>query len=412
MSYNPPLHKKIFHKIRRELAKFWLIDKKALQIGITGSQGKTNTTHILYQVLKSVGETCATDTNMDTIYNVPVTALRVRSNTKFIVWELGIDSTYEMDRHLEIAKPSIGIVTGVSAVHADEQHLGSFENVIKEKRKLVESLPADGFAILNWDDENVRKMAEFTKARVLYFGSDEKYCNIITAKSELTLGGSKYFMKSKELGSIECSTGLIGDHHKFNMMACLLVFEILKIPLTKTLEIISKLKPLEGRMSIEKRMRDTIWINDSLRANPVSTKAGLRTLSQIQHTKGRKIAVLNEMGELENPENEHVQIGEYLSELNIDLLVCIGPLQRFTADTALKKGMKNVYYVENVVEAAKLLKKILKCGDLVYLKGSLLRHSERILLYLDNQNVGCDISLCPFYRHCRDCEFLEDSYKL
>jgi UDP-N-acetylmuramoyl-tripeptide--D-alanyl-D-alanine ligase len=407
MSYNPPFHKKIYHGIKRELAKYWINGKKAIQIGITGSQGKTNTSHILYKILETQGQTVLTDTNMDTIYNIPITALRVKSQTQYIIWELGIDKLNEMNRHLEIAKPSIGIITGVSAVHADKEHMGSLENVIKEKRKLVEALPEDGFAILNWDDTNVRAMSQFTKAHILYFGSDKENCDIVTTRSQIRVEGSRFWMQGKLLGEIECSTGLIGTHHKSNIMAVLLVAQILKLPLNKCLEIISAIAPLEGRMSIQKGPLDTLILDDMLRANPASTKTGLETLSILQYDKGRKIAVLNEMGELEDPELEHKAIGQLFSKLNIDALVCIGPLQKYTAEEAKKSGLENVFYMSNVIEAGKFLQGFLLRNDLVYIKGSLLRHSERILMILNKDDVRCDVGLCNFYHKCSKCIHLK-----
>ena len=84
-SYQPTGIKKIFHDSRRFLAKIWISLIPGIQIGITGSHGKTNTTLIVSKLLDGFGQTVATDINLDTVYNVPITALKIAPWTKYIV---------------------------------------------------------------------------------------------------------------------------------------------------------------------------------------------------------------------------------------------------------------------------------------------------------------------------------------
>lgn len=166
-------------------------------------------------------------------------------------------------------------------------------------------------------------------------------------------------------------------------------------------EKISHIKPLRGRMNMEKGPLNTTLLNDSLRANPQSTNTGLKTLELIKYEKGKKIAVIGEMGELEHPEAEHRKTGELLSKLNIDFVIGIGPLRKFTIDEAIKNGFpkEKTAYAEDIFQAAKLLESMLKPRDLWYLKGSLLRNYKRIVQLLNNENVCCKEVMCP-YEHC------------
>lgn len=412
MSYRPNLFKTILHKSRRTIASLWLSLQPALQIAITGSQGKTNTTQIISKIAQEKGSTVVTDLNLDTIYNVPITALKVTPWTKYAVFELGIDKPGEMDMHLQIVKPKIAVVTGVSPVHTDKEHLGTFENLIKEKQKLVEALPKNGYAILNWDDEYVRGMASHTQAKILWFGTDLEHCNVWCDQTKLSLEGTETKLHDgKQMFTVH--TYLIGKHHIYNIMAGYLISKIIKLNVNDFLEVVHNLKPLKGRGSVESGPLGTVILNDSLRANPTSTAFGLNTLSEIPYTKGRKIAVLAEMGELEKPEEEHRKIGELIAKLPIDYLVAIGPMQKFVAEEAMKNGMSKdlVSAVKDVFEAADVLKNIVKENDLIYLKGSLLRHVERVLLILGEKQVGCHAIVCPFYHHCSQCEYLKKGYR-
>lgn len=421
MTYKPSPLKQIFHNTRRFLAKYWLALQPTTQIAITGSQGKTNTTRILATVLSFFAPTVVTDVNLDTIYNVPITALKVMPWTKFVIFELGIDHPGEMDLHLEIAQPKIAIVTGISPVHTDREHLGSLENLIKEKRKLIEALPENGYAILNWDDENVRNMATFTKAKVLKYGS-VKDCDVWFENIKVSLDGTEFklFVKAKipilndlrgaqneqsedehahgvknAVSSFVTKIRLIGKHHAQNIMAAYLVAKIVGLPKNLFLESITSLTPLPGRMSVETGPLGTTVINDALRANPASTTSGLQTLSEIDYKKGKKIAVLAEMGELAHPEEEHKKLGKLLANLKIDYVVGIGPLQKYVVEEAIENGFakNNIYLAKDVYEAANFLKNIIKKGDLIYLKGSLYRHVERVLQILDGKKPPRDLIL-------------------
>lgn len=412
MTYIPPFYKKIYHSTRRILAQYWLSLLPVIQIGITGSQGKTNTSRVITEVLSLIGPTVRTDTNLNTIYNVPITSLKVRPWTKFAVFELGVDHPNEMDLHLQIVKPRIGIITGISPVHTDKEHLGSLENLIKEKRKLIEGLPEYGFAILNYDDKNVRDMGTFTKAKILRYGTDATNSDVwVDLESiRLSLSGTEFTLFSEDVKEpMTITTGLIGKHHVYTIMSALLVFQAVQAfmgtnvsidrPVLRGVEglidTFKNLKPLKGRMSVEPGPLGTTVLNDSLRANPSSIAAGLETLSQIDYTGGKKIAILAEMGELEHPEEEHIKIGKLIGDLDIDIVIGIGPMQKYVIVEALHSDLSknDVYFAKDVYDAANFLKKVLQKGDLIYLKGSLYRHVERVLMIVEGKKPPADLLL-------------------
>jgi UDP-N-acetylmuramoyl-tripeptide--D-alanyl-D-alanine ligase len=412
MSYQPKGLKKLYHQTRRFLAKNWLQFCHPTQIAITGSQGKTNTSQTLAKVLSQIDKTVVTDINLDTNFNVPITALKVTPWTKYVVFELGVDHIDEMDRHLEIVKPKIGVITGISPVHTDREHFGSLENLIKEKRELIENLPDEksgGVAILNYDDENVRAMASFTKAKVIFYGSDKKNCHYYFDKNsvKVTLNGTTFKLFSTIFNHFQLfSTKLIGLHHPSNLTA---VFAILKtlFPNNPKIDsifatIVSKIEPFRGRMNIEKGPMETILLNDSLRANPKSTDEGLKTFYQINYKKGRKIAILGVMGELYDPIKEHKNTAKTLIKYPPDIVVGVGEFRKYTIDEAKNLGFpkERLFFAKDVSEAADILKKIIKPGDFLYLKSSLLRNLWRIIKILNNQPICCRKELCP-YEHCK-----------
>lgn len=410
MSYKPRGLKKIYHKIKRLMARKWLSLFNPLQIAVGGSYGKTSITQFLAQILKSEGNTVVTDVNLDTNFNVPITALKVKPWTKYIVWELGVDHIGEMKMHFEIAKPKIGIVNGISPVHTDKEHFGSVENLIREEKKLIEFLPDKnngGIAILNFDDENVRKMADSTKAKVIFYGTDKKNCAVYFNHKniKISLKGTKFILKYKNKNYL-FKTKLIGIHQAYNFSAIftalISIFNNKKKSYTLIKNSLKDIKPLRGRMNIEKGPLKTILLNDSLRANPKSVDEGLKTFYEIRYKKGKKIAILGIMGELYDPISEHKKTAKVLINFPPDIVIGIGNYRKYTLEEAVKLGFpkEKIFYAENVMEAAEILKKIIKKGDFLYLKGSLLRNLWRIIKILNNEKICCDEEICP-YEHCR-----------
>lgn len=401
--------KSYFHQARRSLAKFWLEVNPQLRIvGITGSFGKTNTARAVASVLSKKFPTVQTDLNLDTVYNLPITILKVKPWTEALVLEIGVDHPEEMDFHLSLVKPQVGIVTGITPVHSDKEHFGSLENIIKEKAKLLQSLPADGLAILNYEDEAVRKIADLTKAKVVFYGRNQdkkNNCDVWAEAVEVSRKGTRFTLREKNV-RINVSTGLIGNHLVDGCLAAYLVGRYFQIEKNKIVSSFNELKPLKGRLNLESGSKGTYLLNDALRANPASTMAGLTVLAELKGK--RKIAVLGEMGELGDFEEEgHRLVGRNLAKQKIDLAVGIGPLTKFILAEAIKEGMdkKKTFWAKDVVEAADFLKNELRKEDLVYLKGSLLRHLERILILLKEEKVDCRLVSCNRYLPCWTCPY-------
>ena len=400
--------KKIFHSSQRRLACLWLkCFPKLIIIGVTGSYGKTNTVRAIEAVLKTKFQTLSTDINLDTIYNLPITLLKIRPKTQVLILEYGVDHKGEMDKHLSLVKPQIGVITGITPVHSDKNLLGSLEGIIKEKSKLIEVLTQKGRAILNFDNQYVKKMAQKTAAPVISYGNKPQF-DYWVSNIKVNLKGTSCLLHYNEADQKQAATvktKLIGQHFVHEIMIGLAVGKILGISIKQGIKNIARLNSLPGRMSIEKGPLKTILLNDSLRANPESTIAGLETLAAIKHP-SKKVAVLGEMGELGKYRNkEHYRVGTVLAKLNIDFLITIGPATKLIIKGAKDRGFpkKKIFYAENVREAALFLKETLKPNNLWYLKGSRLKHLERILLILEGKRVDCQLTSCHNYYNCQKC---------
>jgi UDP-N-acetylmuramoyl-tripeptide--D-alanyl-D-alanine ligase len=392
------------------MAKQKIRSKKNLKIiGIVGSFGKTSTTNAIHHILPKSQKT---DTNLDTVFNLPLTLNKLKKSTRYLVLEMGVDHKNEMDFHLDLVKPNIIVFTGITPVHSDKEHMGSLKSIKQEKGKAAKALLPTDVLIYNFDDKNVREIAVKTKAQKISYSKSIKQADIYLEKHRVSPKGTSYLIKSNlNNKSYQLKTKLIGKFFADSLMAAIAVMENQNLSLPNNLKKLEKLKPLKGRMSLESFYNHSTLLNDRLRANPASVKAGLETVSDLSKYYKRTIIVLGEMGELGNRTvSEHKKIGKLINEQKFDYVVGVGPNTRYILNNITDHNIKTKYS-DNPIQAANYLKTIgIKSKDLIYLKASLLRHLERVEMVLSGKKVNCDILSCPLYNNCEDCAYLLTKY--
>ena len=157
---------------------------RATAIGVTGSVGKTTTKDMIGAVLGTTYVTHASARSFNNEIGVPLTLLGAPDDAEMLVLELGARAPQGIASLCELARPSVGVVTRVAAVHTEI--FGSIEGVQRAKQELVEALPADGTAVLNADDPRVAAMASATAARVITFGtSGDVRAELLTVDDDL-----------------------------------------------------------------------------------------------------------------------------------------------------------------------------------------------------------------------------------
>ena len=134
-------------------------------VAITGSVGKTSTKDLTAAALGATRRVTANVRSFNNEQGLPVTVLGASDDTEALVLEMGMRGFGEIARLCDVAAPTIGVVTAVAASHTER--VGGIEGVARAKGELVEALPAEGWAILNADDERVAAMRERTEAQVI-----------------------------------------------------------------------------------------------------------------------------------------------------------------------------------------------------------------------------------------------------
>ena len=363
----------------QDLSGYWRSKFRVRVIGITGSVGKTSTKELVWAVLsrRSRSGTLRSEGNLNNEIGVPLTLLQLESTHERVVLEMGMYARGEIARLCELAQPVVGVVTNVGPVHMER--LGSLEAIAAAKAELVEALPPDGAAILNYDETVVREMASCTRARVLFYGLDERaelWADEI--ESEGIEGVSFQMHYKKE--SWRVHVPLLGRHsvHTALRAAAVGIAEGMNWD-----DILSGLQDQQAQIrliAVPGPQGSTI-LDDTYNASPASVIAALNLLAELD---GRKIAVLGDMLELGSYEEEgHKLVGRRAMDV-ADILVTVGVRGRMIAEEALSQGMPpdRVCICEDNASATESLLRRIEPGDYVLVKGSRGIKMEEIVAIL------------------------------
>ena len=340
-------------------------------VGVTGSAGKTTTKDVIAQLVAveiAVGKTIG---NLNNHVGLPLSILRLPDESRVAVLEMGMNHAGEIRALCRIARPDVGVVTNVGYAHVEA--FGSVEAVARAKRELIEELPADGVAVLNADDPLVAAFRAVHRGRVVTFGLSE---NADVRAEDVELGVETVRFRS---GGVRFESPLVGRHGVSNVLAGLAVAEVFAIPPERLRDAVRRLAP--GKMRGERLEHNGIVIwNDSYNSNPEAARAMIDVLRATPAR--RRVAALGEMLEL-GPSTEplHRDIGRYVAEQGIDVLVGIRGAARFMVEEAVRAGLSDgaAYFFEDPAQAGDFLRGMLREGDAVLFKGSRGVRVERAL---------------------------------
>ncbi|MCH9748211.1 MAG: UDP-N-acetylmuramoyl-tripeptide--D-alanyl-D-alanine ligase [Alphaproteobacteria bacterium] len=360
-------------------------------VAITGSVGKTSTKEMLRTILSEQGRTHASVASYNNHWGVPLTLARMPADTEYAVIEIGMNNPGEIAPLAKMVRPHVALITMVAAAH-----LAAFDNICGiawEKASILDGLEEKGTGVFNND---------CSTALILLSKVHDLKCRSVS----FGLTGSDFKLKSWDLGQgntvVEAEVrgapllfkiDAVGKHFAMNGLGALAATEVLGADLALAVQSLGRWAPDDGRGAREVIHLDPVetqmvieLIDDSYNANPTSMEAALDVLAIgriINNTgtiaEGRRIAFLGDMKELGS---QAVSMHGDLACLDvmetIDKIYCIGPLMRhlYEALPLEKRGL----WTETSAEMVTNIRRKLKSGDVVLVKGSL---SMKLALVVD-----------------------------
>lgn len=362
----------------QKIAAFWRAQLSLRVIGITGSVGKSTTKELVADVLSERFQTLRNPGNLNNEIGLPLTLLRLTQGHQRAVLEMGFYVPGEINLLCQIARPQIGVVTNIGTVHAERA--GSMEVIARGKAELIQSLPADGVAILNQDDPLVRAMAESTRATVLFYGLTPASDLWADEIESLGLDGIRFCLHwGKE--KIHLRVPLIGRHSVHTALRAAAVGLVEGLTWQEIGDGLTRGRSQLRLVAVHTR-NGALLLDDTYNASPESTLASLNLLADLN---GRRVAVLGDMYELGQYEDQgHFLVGARAAEVCSEL-IAVGILGEKIAAAALQSGMPAyaITWVESVPEAIEILQSKLRPGDIALVKGSHGLRMDRIINALE-----------------------------
>lgn len=278
-------------------------------IALTGSNGKTTTKELISEVLKKKYRIISTIGNLNNHIGVPLTLLRIKSDTEIAIVEMGANHLNEIKFLTELINPDFGLITNFGKAHLEG--FGSIEGVIKGKSELFDFLINNNKKAFINNDDPVQNQFVGNK---ISFSSEGKSNYIFKEVKETDYAGLNY-------KNFVVDSKLTGNYNYLNIAFATSIGLYFNISLEKIKEAISNYTPSNNRSQIIEKNNKSI-ILDAYNANPSSMISALNSLIKKQ---GKKSIILGDMFELGNQsEKEHHDLIDFCVKNNFENIFLIG----------------------------------------------------------------------------------------
>jgi len=343
-------------------------------IGVTGSAGKTTTKEAVAQVLGAKFKVLKSAGNLNNGFGLPLQLLRLEREHEIAVIEMGMNHGGEIAALAKIAEPDWAVVSNVGPVHL-EFFSDGIAGIARAKYELIEALPKDGVAVLNFDDAYVSGFGKGMGARAVYYGMGDGAEVRGVHVAELGAEGVVFTVEAKgERASVQLKT--LGRHNVLNALAAIAVGLRSGMRLDECAAAVGEMRAGDKRGEVLE-WRGAMLINDCYNSNPAALHAMVDALMAIPAE--RHVVVAGEMLEL-GPEAAalHAGCGRRMAEHGVDFVLGVRGAAEAMVVAAKREGIEGLF-VASPEEAGEWLVANVRAGDVVLLKASRGVRLERAL---------------------------------
>lgn len=341
-------------------------------VGVTGSVGKTGTKEALFAAFDRIapGQAHRSLKSYNNHTGVPLSLSRMPADTRFGVFEMGMNHAGEIAALTRLVRPHIAIVTTIAPAHIEM--LGSIENIARAKAEIFEGLEPGGTAIVPFDSPQRDILLEAARrhaGRVLTFGfkpgADVRALERVPAKN----GGTLVTVQLPD-ANLTLTIGQPGEHWVSNALAVIAAVDAAGADLAIAGLALAELQGIAGRgarVTLPAPGGEALLIDESYNANPASMRATLAMLGA--EPAKRRIAVLGAMRELgEHGPRFHAELAEPIEQAAVDFALLVGEEMAPLAKEL--EGRIAFAHVPGAADALDALKGKIGAGDAVLIKAS------------------------------------------
>jgi UDP-N-acetylmuramoyl-tripeptide--D-alanyl-D-alanine ligase (fragment) len=377
-------------KLKKYVKDYFKVHQDVKLIAVGGSVGKTTTKMAIGTVLSADKRIRLEENNHNTDFSAPLAILGVKypenvnsvmawlrvfkackkriknpSDVDVIIQELGTDHPGEMEYFASFLNPDYGVLTGISPEHME--FFGSLDNVAKEEMTI---LNMSKMGLINQDDVDARYANLLTNKNVKGYGMLSGVQYQLKIDSFDIQKGYSASVVGPDGVNIAMDVNVFGRHSLKALAAAITIAKEMNVPTEHIIQGVSRMHPVPGRMQLLRGYNDSILIDDTYNASPVSIREALRFLYE-EINSPQKIVILGDMNEMGIESKKlHEDVGELMDGNHIDWLVTVGELTRkYTAPIAKERGV-NVMSFDSALSAGAFAKSKIEKGAVVLVKGS------------------------------------------
>jgi len=397
-----PIEKKILVKVLTWQSRMVLARYRPKIIAITGSVGKTSTKDAIFTVVSKFKSVRKSEKSFNSEIGLPLTILGLpnawnnlfhwleniflgfvqivwkKSYPKWLVLEIGAGKPNDIKSVASWLAPDIVVITRFPDKPVHIEFFGSIDKIIEEKSALALALKPDGILILNHDDDKVFALHTKSKNRMVSYGMHENATYratypmyVYATEDDATIPTGINFKLLYEGNTFPVTLpGVVGMHYVGQALSAIACAHEMGADILSATSAISEFTTPRSRLTLIEGINHSILIDDTYNASPVAMDAALEVLKDLKGK--RKIAVLGDMLELgKYTEEAHREVGEVAFPI-ADVIITVGPRAKFIALSALDKGFSKskVHSFDNSATTSEFLKRFVKAGDIILLKGS------------------------------------------
>jgi UDP-N-acetylmuramoyl-tripeptide--D-alanyl-D-alanine ligase len=355
------------------LAKNWRNQFQMPLLAVTGSNGKTTVKEMLAAILSAAGKNVlATQGNLNNDIGMPMTLLKLRAEHTAAVIEMGMNHLGEIDYLTRIAQPAVAVINNAGTAHIGE--LGSRDNIAKAKGEIFAGLADNGIAVINADDDYAAYWKSLNVGKkIITFGLNKP---ADVSATFVQKDGINQVNLTTPSGSVNFNLAMLGKHNISNALAASAAAVALDISNADIASGLSGMQAVKGRLQRKAGFNGAALIDDTYNANPDSMKAAIDVLA----THKNSIFVMGDMAELgADAPQMHADIGAYAKQKAIEQFFTFGDLSAKASEIFGEKAQ----HFDNIENLAESLKKQMKQGVTVLVKGSRFMQMERVVSLIE-----------------------------
>jgi len=365
------LSKKVILRKAKEKRKEF---KNITVVGITGSYGKTSTKEFLSTILSEKFKILKTKEHQNSEMAIAKTILEnLKKEHQIFICEMGAYNKGGIKRLVEIAKPQIGIITGVTFQHLSL--FGSLGNLISAEggKELIDGLPEDGLLIFNGENETLNEIQKTVKKRKKIVGINKKDFDLWAENIEVFKNKLIFDACFQTNEKIKIEANLIGIQNIQNLLLAICCAKELGMQPKDIQSACKKISPIQGGVKLIEMEKGPDVIDSTYSANPESV---LFHLEHLRLWKGKKAIVMPCLIELgEKSQEIHQKIGRKIGEICDLAIITTRDFFEDIKKSALKESLNfkkekiEIFFIENQKEILKKLKTLKEKENVILFEG-------------------------------------------